>query len=36
MAIMTDLITRIFTRELEKTPDKTVYDLFRWDKRNRS
>jgi ribonucleoside-diphosphate reductase alpha chain len=34
MAKMTDLIIRIFTRELETAPGRTVYDLFRWDKRD--
>ncbi len=28
------LIRRQFTKELELHPDKTVYDLFRWEKRN--
>lgn len=29
-----DLIKRYYTRELENSPDKTVYDLFEWETRN--
>ena len=31
---LTDLIQRYYTKELDKNPDKTVYDLFEWDKRD--
>ena len=31
---LTDLIQRYYTKELDKHPDKTVYDLFEWDKRD--
>ncbi len=34
MARLNDMITRHFTRELEDQPDKTVYDLFSWEKRD--
>ena len=31
---LTDLIQRYYTKELDKNPDKTVYDLFEWNKRD--
>ncbi|NLJ94670.1 MAG: vitamin B12-dependent ribonucleotide reductase [Clostridiaceae bacterium] len=31
---LSQLITRKFTKELENNPDKTVYDLFEWEKRD--
>ncbi|MDD4744798.1 MAG: vitamin B12-dependent ribonucleotide reductase [Eubacteriales bacterium] len=34
MAILTDFVNRVFTRELENQPQKTVYDLFQWEKRD--
>lgn len=32
MATLPSLLTRYFTQELAQQPDKTVYDLFSWDK----
>ena len=34
MTVLTDLITRVFTKELENHPDRTVYDLFDWEQRD--
>ncbi|NLO35693.1 MAG: vitamin B12-dependent ribonucleotide reductase [Clostridiaceae bacterium] len=34
MAILTDFVNRVFTKELENQPHKTVYDLFQWEKRD--
>ena len=31
---LSQVIERRFTKELEKNPDKTVYDLFKWEKRD--
>lgn len=31
---LSDLITRYYTRELDKAADKTVYDLFEWEIRD--
>lgn len=34
MAVLTDIITRRFTKELENRPELTVYDLFGWELRD--
>ena len=34
MAQLRDLMVRYYTKELEVHPDKTVYDLFDWEKRD--
>lgn len=34
MAQLHSLLTRYYTRELEGQPDRTVYDLFQWDRRD--
>ena len=34
MASLHHLITRYYTRDLANQPDKTVYDLFQWERRN--
>lgn len=34
MALLSEKIRRYYTRELEKDPSKTVFDLFEWDTRH--
>ncbi|HHU12097.1 MAG TPA: vitamin B12-dependent ribonucleotide reductase [Clostridiaceae bacterium] len=34
MSILKDHICRHFTRELDNSPEKTVYDLFEWERRH--
>ncbi len=34
MAQLRDLMVRYYTRELERDPDRTVYDLFNWELRD--
>ena len=34
MCKLDQLISRYYTKELEKAPGKTVYDLFTWERRD--
>lgn len=34
MSALSPIIQRYYTRELQDQPDKTVYDLFQWSRRN--